>query len=1000
MRPATLPARTLPAPHDRMAAQRLLEAFAERGAAERAYAATPAGTALLAALGGHSPYLAELAERESATLLRYAERGPDDAFALALDPLGRADPDAARPAVAALLRQAKRQAALIIAAADLAGQWPLDRVTGALSTLAEAAIDYACAHLLREAAGRGELRLPRAGARDSRGVARGSGLVILGMGKLGGGELNYSSDIDLMVLYDPMAAACNAERAGGLYVRIARDLVKLMEERTAGGYVFRTDLRLRPDPAATPLAVNIATAISYYESLGQNWERAAMIKARPVGGDRALGEHFLSEIRPFVWRRHLDFAMIADIHSIKRQIHVAHGARGAHAEVRVAGHDVKLGRGGIREIEFTTQVLQLIWAGRDPGLRDPTTLGALAALAAAGRIERRAAADLADAYVFLRDVEHRLQMVADRQTQRLPEDEEGLARIASFMGFADTPSFAATLTGHLNRVEQHYAQMFEREPALSHDTGAEGAGGSLVFTGAQDDPETLATLSAMGYAQPAQVAGMVRGWHHGRLRATRSERARELLTQLMPTLLAAFAAQREPDAALARFDTVLSRMAAGVQMLSLFHRNPALLRRVAGILGAAPALANHLANNPASLDGLLAGGGGDDPGAAAAVLPALLKQARHFEEALDGARRMVTEGKFEIDAAALEGVLDADAAGAARSALADAAIGALLPHVAREFAARFGKVRGGALAVVALGKLGGQEMLPGSDLDLVLIYDHPEDAEESRGGPRSLPPSVYFSRLAQQVIGAITAPGAEGKLYEADMRLRPSGNKGPVATSLSAFTRYHAESAWTWERMALTRARCVAGPPALRRRIGQAVRGAIIAHAGETAIADAVAMRARMLRDLPVDGPWDIKAMPGGMVEVEFIAQALQLAHAARQPKVLAPTTRLALANLARARLLPAAEAETLIAADRLWRTTLGLLRLTLGRWRQEALPAPTAAALLRATAPLLGQAGVDAGADAGAVDLPAFRQQMRIQAEQVRDIFERRLGQLAGGTG
>ncbi|PHK96916.1 bifunctional [glutamate--ammonia ligase]-adenylyl-L-tyrosine phosphorylase/[glutamate--ammonia-ligase] adenylyltransferase [Pseudoroseomonas rhizosphaerae] len=987
MRPASLSARTLPAPHDRLAAQRLLEAFAERGAAERAFAATPGGIALLEALGGHSPYLAELAERESATLLRYAERGPDDALALALDPLGRADPDAARPAVAALLRQAKRQAALIIAAADLAGQWPLDRVTGALSALAEAAIDYACAHLLREAAGRGELRLPRAGSRDSRGVARGSGLVILGMGKLGGGELNYSSDIDLMVLYDPMAAACNAERAGALYVRIARDLVKLMEERTAGGYVFRTDLRLRPDPAATPLAVNIATAISYYESLGQNWERAAMIKARPVGGDRALGEHFLSEIRPFVWRRHLDFAMIADIHSIKRQIHAAHGARGAHAEVRVAGHDVKLGRGGIREIEFTTQVLQLIWAGRDPGLRDPTTLGALAALAGAGRIERRAAADLADAYVFLRDVEHRLQMVADRQTQRLPEDEEGLARIASFMGFPDAAAFAATLTGHLNRVEQHYAQMFEREPALEQDGGTEGAAAGLVFNGARDDPETLAALSAMGYAQPAQVAGMIRGWRHGRLRATRSERARELLTQLTPTLLSAFAAQREPDAALARFDAVLSRMSAGVQMLSLFHRNPALLQRVAGILGAAPALANHLANNPASLDGLLAGGG---PEGAAAVLPALLKQARHFEEALEGARRMVTEGKFEIDAAALEGAIDADAAGAARSALADAAIGALLPHVAREFATRFGRVKGGALAVVALGKLGGQEMLPGSDLDLVLIYDHPEDAEESRGGPRALPPSVYFGRLAQQVIAAITAPGAEGKLYEADMRLRPSGNKGPVATSLSSFTRYHAESAWTWERMALTRARCVAGPPALRRRIGQAVRGAIMAHAGEAAIADAVAMRARMLRDLPMDGPWDIKAMPGGMVEVEFIAQALQLAHAARHPKVLAPTTRLALANLARARILAPGEAETLIAADRLWRTALGLLRLTLGRWRQEALPAPTAAALLRATAPLLGQ---------GAVDLPTFREQMRIQAGQVREIFERRLGRLSGGT-
>lgn len=978
----------LPSPHDGLAAGRLTEAFKARGSAETSFAESPEGAALLNALGGHSPYLAELAERESASLLRFAERGPDAAFATALDPLYRADPDAARPAVSALLRRAKRQSALIIAAADLAGLWPLDKVTGALSSLAEAAIDYACAHLLREAAARRELRLPRAGLRDPRGIARGSGLVILGMGKLGGRELNYSSDIDLMVLYEPTAAAYHAERAGALYVRIARDLVRLMEERTAEGYVFRTDLRLRPDPAATPLAVSIPTAISYYESMGQNWERAAMIKARPVGGDRALGDHFLTEIRPFIWRRYLDFAMIADIHSIKRQIHAAHGARGAHAQVQVAGHDVKLGRGGIREIEFTTQVLQLIWAGRDPGLRDPTTLGALAALAGAGRIERKSAAALADAYVFLRNVEHRLQMVADRQTQRLPEDEDGLARIASFMGFPDLPSFSNTLTAHLNRVEQHYAQMFEREPALSLPDREQTVGGSLVFTGARDDPDTLKTLASMGFRNPAHVAGMIRGWHHGRPRATRSERAREMLTMMMPALLQAIAQQRDPDTALARFDTVLSRMATGVHMLSLFHRNPALLQRVAGILGAAPALADHLANNPASLEGLLAGAATGD---AATAVPALLKEARHFEEALNSARRVVTERKFEIDAAALEGAIDVDAAGQARSDLADAAITALLPHVAGDFSARFGRVKGGALAIVALGKLGGREMLPASDLDLVLIYDHAEAAEGSTGGPKSLPPSVYFSRLAQQVIAAITAPGAEGKLYEVDMRLRPSGNKGPVATSLPSFQRYHTESAWTWERMALTRARCIAGPPKLRKRIGQAIRDAIIAHAGDAAIRDAVAMRARMLRDLPPEGPWDVKAMKGGLVEVEFIAQALQLAHARQFPKILATSTRDALARLGRAGILTGAEAATLIEADRLWRTTLGLLRLTLGRWREEGLPAPTAAALLHATAPLLGQ---------GAVDLSAFRQQMRERAEQVRAIFEHRLGRLPGDSG
>jgi glutamate-ammonia-ligase adenylyltransferase len=977
----------LPHPYDGEAAIRGIDAFAVKGTPERRFAESAEGMALLNALAGHSPYLADLAVRDSPTLLYFAARGADAALSTALAPLHHADPDAARPAVAALLRQVKRQAALLIAAADLTGQWSLAEVTGALTALAEATIDYACAHLLREAAKRGELRLPRASLRDPRAVAKGSGLVVLGMGKLGARELNYSSDIDLMVLYDPDAAAYHTDQAAAPYVRIARDLVRLMEERTADGYVFRTDLRLRPDPAATPLAVSMLTAITYYESMGQNWERAAMIKARPVGGDRALGDSFLTEIRPFIWRRHLDFAMIADIHAIKGQIHATHGGRGANAKVQVAGHNIKLGRGGIREIEFTVQALQLIWAGRDPALRDPTTLGGMAALAAAGRIEPQAADDLAAAYVFLRELEHRLQMVADRQTQQLPDDPDGLARIASFMNFPDSTAFSAVLLKHLLQVERHYSKLFENglaSPAPPEET----VESELSFGGNRDDPDTLRMLGAMGFANPPHVAAMARGWFQGHTRATRTQRAGELLRSLIPVLLAAFARQRDPDVALARFDAVLSKLQAGVQVLSLFQRNPALVARVAGILGAAPALADHLALNPAALEGLLAGHALDG---ASACLPALVKEARHFEEALEGARRLVMEGKFEIDAAALEGIVDVDAAGLARSNLADGAIAALLPHVTAEFAARFGRVKGGALAVMALGKLGGREMLPGSDLDLVLIYDHPETVSESSGGPRSLPASTYFARLAQQMIGAITSPGAEGKLYEVDMRLRPSGNKGPVATSLSAFQRYHAENAWTWERMALTRARCVAGPPGLRRRIGAAVKTALIEHAGPEAITDAVTMRARMLRELPANGPLDIKAMPGGLIEVEFIAQALQLAHARRKPSILAPTTRLALANLGKARILPAEDAATLLAADQLWRTTLGLLRLTVGRWKGDTLPAATVAALLHATAPLLRHP---------AVDLDDFRAQMQTRAAETRALFERHLGLLDTGGG
>jgi glutamate-ammonia-ligase adenylyltransferase len=980
--PAPITPAKLPRPFDPDGAEALLARFAERGAAERAFAASTEGAALLAALGGHSSYLAELAVKEAPVLLRLAERGPDAAFALALDPLGRADPNATRPQVATLLRQAKRQAALIAGAADLAGLWPLDRVTGALSDLADACTDHACGHLLREAQARGELKLPG----GARMPGKGSGLVVLGMGKLGGRELNYSSDIDLMVLYDPTAAAYDADRAGAIYVRLARDLVRLLEERTEDGYVFRTDLRLRPDPAATPLAVSLPAAIAYYESMGQNWERAAMIKARPVAGDKALGDGFLKEIRPFVWRRHLDFAAVADIHSIKRQIHAHKGHKGAHAEVQVAGHDVKLGRGGIREIEFSTQVLQLIWGGRDPGLRDPTTLGALVALAAAGRIERRTAADLADAYVFLRNVEHRLQMVADRQTHRLPEDAEGLARIASFLGFDGVESFSAALTAHFSRVERAYAGLFESAPDLGSTDGVEG---SLVFTGVEDDPATIETLRRMGFQNPTAVGAMVRAWHHGRTRATRSERARELLTALMPALLSAFARQPQPDAALMRLDAALQRMGAGVQSLSVLHRNPALLDRLAFVLGAAPALADHLVRDAAALDALLSGTLAASTDSLAA-LPALVKESRYLEEALDATRRVVTECRFEIDCAALEGRLGVDEAGTARSDLADAAIAALLPRVSADFAERHGKVAGGALGVVALGKLGGRDMLPASDLDLILVYDHAEDALESRGGAKALPPSQYFGRLANQVVAGLTTPGAEGKLFEVDMRLRPSGSKGPVAVSLGGFARYQAESAWTWERMALTRARFVAGPAGLRRKVEAAIRTAQTRAADATQVlADAAAMRARMLRDLAAEGPWDVKLMPGGLVEAEFVAQSLLVAHAQRVPAILSPTTRQAFAALGKAGLLTADEAAALTQAERLWRGIIAHLRLTVGRWEEEALPEPVAAALLRAVAPLLPRPAVDAA------DL---RAQMREVAGAVREIFVRRVGRLDPG--
>lgn len=973
-----------PQPHDIGAAERLVERFAELGRAETRLAARPAVTALLRSLGGNSPYLADLAVRESATLRALIATGPDAVVVAALNELAAVLPQTRRERVAAALRRAKRVIALTTAIADIGGIWALERITATLSDLAEATLSLAMAHLLRAAHDAGELRLP-----DPRDPGRGGGFTVLGMGKLGARELNYSSDVDLILLYDPVAAIYTERTQdhamAGFTSRIARGLVALMEARDADGYVFRTDLRLRPDPSVTPPAVALPAAITYYESMGQNWERAAMIKARPVAGDLNLGMAFLEAIRPFVWRRGLDFAAVADIHAMKRRIDEHRGGALADASdpvARIAGHNVKLGEGGIREIEFLAQTLQLVWGGRDPTLRVPTTLGALRLLERSGHIPRHAARELATAYRFLRRVEHRLQMTADRQTHELPQRPADLERFATFMGYLDATGFATDLLRQLRQVRIRYAEVFELVPDLL-EPGVSGP--ELDFSGVDAAPDnTTIALRTLGFSNPERIVAAVRGWQAGHVRALRSARARELLSQMLPRVLASLARQPQPDTVFNRFDAFLARQPAGVQLLSLFQRNPDLLDRIAAVLGAAPSLADHLANHPAALDGLLSPQEDADP---ARLLRVRLQDARLLEDAIEIIRRTVREEDFNLSVATMEGRLDADTAGLRRAAIADAALNALLAPVLADFAARFGRVRGGSMAVVAMGKAGGREMMAGSDLDLMLIYDHPEAVSESRGA-RTMPASQWFVRAAHAYVAAVTARSVDGPLYEVDMRLRPSGNKGPVAVSLGSFRRYHAESAWTWERMALTRARVVAGPPALRVRIEAAIAEALAAVGDSDMVkADAASMRARMLRDLPPDGPWDVKLRAGGQIEVEFIAQVLQLIHARKSPELCSPTTRIALQRFASAGLLAADDATLLIRADHVWRTVQGMLRITVGRGARDELPDASARALLRAAGTAL--------ALTGAIDLAELRATLDDLAQQVRAAFVRYVGEI-----
>ena len=962
--PQPPPRRSWPHPGDPAAAERLTERYAALGGPQAALAASPDGAAALAALGGGSPYLSDLLLRDADVLPQVLHQGPDAAVAGALQTLAAVSFTAPRTQIAAALRQAKRHVALIAAIADVSGAWGQAAVTVALSKLAERALTLAVAHLMRTAHDAGEIALPY-----PDDPARGCGLAVLGMGKLGARELNYSSDIDLVLLYDPDAHPGRGDTLSAVFTRAARALVAMMEARDANGYVFRTDLRLRPDPAATPPAVALPAAIAYYESMGQNWERAAMIKARPVAGDMAVGEGFLQAIRPFVWRRGLDFAAIADIQAMKRRINDHKGLGRLPADL--AGFDLKLGQGGIREIEFAAQTLQLVWGGRDPALRGRATLPMLRRLARAGHLPRRACAELTVAYRVLRRAEHRLQMVQDRQTHALPSKPADMERFAAFMGCPGPAALQAHLRTHLTRVAARYAAVFEGVPDLP--AGPAGADTTLDLSGMDDPPDTLAALERMGYRNGPGIVATLRGWHTGRLRALRSARARELLDGVLPAMLRALAAQADPDAAFARLDALLSRLPAGVPLLSMLQRNPALLDRIAAVLGAAPQLADHLARVPAALEGLLQPGGAAPD--AHRQLSGRLTDARSLEDVLAVTRREVRAEEFRLCVAQMEGWLDVDAAGLARTALADAALSLLLPAVLAGHQDRYGALPGGEVAVVLLGKAGSREMMAGSDLDLMLIYDHPADVTES-GGPRPVAASQWFIRAAHAYVAALTAPGMEGPLYDVDMRLRPSGNKGPVAVSLAAFRQYHAQDAWTWERMSLTRARVAAGSPAMCARVEAAIAEALAAPRDPAqTLADAAAMRGRLLRDLPPTGPWDTKLRPGGGIEVEFIAQTLQLVHGV-QPGCQA--TRTALHALTQAGYLPASDAAMLAAADRLWRTVQSMVRITVGRGAAD-LPAPAAQALLR-----VAHAGLD---------VPALRATMDATAAAARDAFVRHIG-------
>ena len=817
----------------------------ERGAEARALLPdlSPEQGELIAGTAACSPYLAGLIAKEAAWLpqaLADPAAALDGAFAgLRDDP-----PDAPEGP----LRQVKRRVALLTGLADLSGHWTLPEVTGRLTAFA----DLACGVAMRAALLR-ELRrgkIPGMSEVD----ADNAGLVIMAMGKMGAGALNYSSDIDLIVLFDEQRIdPADFGEARPAYIRATRRMAATLSDITGEGYVFRTDLRLRPDPSVTPVCLGMEAAERYYESLGRTWERAAWIKARPCAGDLAGGEGFIRALRPFVWRRHLDYAAIQDAHDMRLRIR---SHKGLHGPLVLEGHDMKLGAGGIRTIEFFAQFHQLVAGGRDPDLRVRGTVTALSVLADKRWIPAELAARLSDHYTAEREVEHRIQMVNDAQTHAMPGSAEGIARLAALMD-RDEPDLRRELLERLSEVQELTETFFDREAGRPEGAGA-------VEVDPADDPALDRDLIARWHAYPA----------------LRSSRARTIFARLRPEILSRLRAAPRPAEALSAFDGFLSGLPAGVQLFSLFEANPHLVDLLVDIVATSEDLARYLSRNASVFDAVIGGGFfADWPGrdALEAELTQALAREEDYETKLDAARRWMKDWHFRIGVHHLRGLIDAGTAGGEYADLAGAILAAVFPVVADQFALRHGPPPGRGAVVLGMGSLGAGRLNARSDLDLIVIYDA-AGADQS-DGPRPLAARAYYARLTQALVTALSAPMAEGRLYEVDMRLRPSGNQGPVATSLGAFRDYQCGTAWVWEHLALTRARCIAHAGPKGAELSAEVGGFIadlLSQGRDRAevLAEVATMRARIAQAKAAPHVWEPKTGPGRNQEIELIAQA------------------------------------------------------------------------------------------------------------------------------
>jgi glutamate-ammonia-ligase adenylyltransferase len=890
------------------------------------------GTKILHAIFGNSPFLSSSLTKDTEFFLSLISAesehsGFENSFEHIITRLQK-ERFATISELMKAMRVAKRQVSLLIAIADMTQSWKLEEITWKLSIFADACIQSACDAIFRDAHFNKDIEIA-----DLNTPCFESGLVVLAMGKLGAYELNYSSDIDLIIFYNQNTINYTGRKnEHKFFIDLAQKLATMLEERTKDGYVFRTDLRLRPDPGSTSLAVSLQAAEIYYETLGQNWERAAMIKSRTVVGDANACNQFEQMIRPYVWRKTLDFASIQDIHSIKRQIDAKHG----NIPASFYGYHVKLGHGGIREIEFFVQTQQLIFGGRRPYLQTSSTCNAMHELVRAGEISQDVCDDLIDAYRFHRTLEHRLQMIDDQQTHSLPSDEEGMQNIAIFMGYEKVDDFLKTLTQHVTNVKSHYAELFNTSPSLAMDVPE--SYGNLVFTGSDSDPETVKTLKRMGFANAETMVSVIRAWHHGRRRAASNRRAREILTELMPVLIVALSKTANPDTAFKKFDEFISQLPGGVQIFSLFYSNPRLLNLIADVMGSYPRVADDLTRNPSLLDYVLAPEFYN-------ALPkrkqlkrnidnTLALEQHDMETVLNVTRGFTNDRRFRITIQFIENKITNTEAIRNLSRIADIVLETFLEETKRIFEQAHGCIPDSKFTIVALGKLGGKELTFKSDLDLVFIYDVEDEHAES-DGKTPLTAAKYFTRLSRRFMTSITAMTNAGSLYDIDLRLRPSGNDGPVASNLKAFEKYYGDGkeksdAWTWEFMALTRARVISNDEVFRNKINKIIRSKLRQKRDHNLLTEGVLQIHQKLKEVKYsDNPFAVKTTGGGLMDVEYISQYLQLKHAHENSKVLHPNTRRALAALHNAGFLSSKDHTMLRNAEQLYSRTQTSIRLT-----------------------------------------------------------------------